>query len=228
MQGADRVAAILLTMGKSLSGRLMKHFEPDEIKQITRSAADLKPVPAPQLGVADRGIRDPVRARRQPGRARRPKSQRMLDGVLPKEQIDEIMGDACRQARPLDLGPDLGGQRERAGRPISSSEHPQTAALILSQGASRRRPPRCSRICRPSSRDGLIRRMLTSSRSVEETMRLLERMLQQEFSGNLSRHRRQRGPSARIAEIINKLDRDQIDAVLQSLAVDAARRPPRR
>ena len=46
MQGPDRVAAILLTMGKSLSGRLMKHFDAEEIKQITRSATDLKPVPA--------------------------------------------------------------------------------------------------------------------------------------------------------------------------------------
>ncbi len=34
MQGPGRVPALLLTMGKSLSGRLMKHFDADEIKQI--------------------------------------------------------------------------------------------------------------------------------------------------------------------------------------------------
>jgi len=49
LQGADRVAAILLTMGKAGASRLMKHFDPDEIKLITRSVADLPPVPALQL-----------------------------------------------------------------------------------------------------------------------------------------------------------------------------------
>jgi hypothetical protein len=49
LEGADRVAAILLTMGKSVAAKLMKHFEPEEIKLITRSVADLPPVQAPQL-----------------------------------------------------------------------------------------------------------------------------------------------------------------------------------
>ena len=42
MSGPERVAAILLTMGKPQAARLMKHFEPAEIKLITRSVAELK------------------------------------------------------------------------------------------------------------------------------------------------------------------------------------------
>ena len=43
LQGADRVAAVLMAMGKPAAARLMKHFDADEIKVITRSVADLRP-----------------------------------------------------------------------------------------------------------------------------------------------------------------------------------------
>ena len=49
LQGAERVAAMLMAMGKPAASRLMKHFDADEIKVITRSVADLKPVPAQQI-----------------------------------------------------------------------------------------------------------------------------------------------------------------------------------
>src|ERR1700752_5386201 len=47
--GADRVAGLLMVMGKPMAARLMKHFEADEIQRVTRSIADLRSVAPQQL-----------------------------------------------------------------------------------------------------------------------------------------------------------------------------------
>ena len=39
LQGIDRVAALLMAMGTPAANRVMKHFEADEIRLITRSIA---------------------------------------------------------------------------------------------------------------------------------------------------------------------------------------------
>ena len=141
MQGADRVAAILLTMGKSLAGRLMKHFDPDEIKRITRSAADLKPVPAPALG----GLIEEFATQFALGASlvgNAGEVERMLDGVLPKEQIAEIMGD-------LAGNPDRSIWERISASPRSSLAGYMLARTPADRGAdpaprsSRRPPPRC-------------------------------------------------------------------------------------
>ena len=49
LKGSDKVAALLLAMGKPVAGRLLKHFDPVELRQITKSASGLGAVPTPVL-----------------------------------------------------------------------------------------------------------------------------------------------------------------------------------
>jgi flagellar motor switch protein FliG len=214
LQGADRVAAILLTMGKSLAGKLMKHFDPHEIKQITRSAADLRPVPAPQLRtlIEDFATQFALGANLV-GNAG--EVQRLLDGVLPKEQIEEIMGEIAGNP-DRSIWERISATSEEALAGYLLREHPQTAALILARIKSASAARVISHL--PADRrNGIIRRMLTVRPVVDETMRMFERILHQEFAANLARSAAAEG-HARIAEIINKLDREHMDQVLQSLA----------
>ncbi len=214
MQGADRVAAILLTMGKSLAGRLMKHFDPDEIKRITRSAADLKPVPSQALG----GIIEDFATQFALGAnlvGNAGEVERLLDGVLPKEQIAEIMGDLAGNP-DRSIWERISTVAENTLAAYISREHPQTAALILTKVT----PATAAKVLShlpADRRDSLIRRMLTMKPIVDETMRTLERILHQEFTSNFSKNANSDG-QARIAEILNKLDREQADSVLSSLS----------
>ena len=166
MQGADRVAAILLTMGKSLAGRLMKHFDPDEIKRITRSAADLKPVPAPALG----GLIEEFATQFALGASlvgNAGEVERLLDGVLPKEQIAEIMGDLAGNP-DRSIWERISAIAENTLAAYISREHPQTAALILTKVT----PATAAKVLAHlpgDRRDGLIRRMLTLKPIVDET-----------------------------------------------------------
>jgi flagellar motor switch protein FliG len=49
LRGAEKAAALLLYMGKPLASRLLTQFDADELKQITRSIAELGTVPVPAL-----------------------------------------------------------------------------------------------------------------------------------------------------------------------------------
>ena len=214
LDGPERVAAILLTMGKEAAARLMKHFQPDEIKLITRSVAELPQVPAPQI----RSLIEEFATHFAAGASLITTSgevERMLTGILPKEQIDEIMGDI--QGNPeRSIWERVPGVNEGALAGYLLNEHPQIAAVILSKvdaGCA----ARIISLLPQDRRDGIIRRMLTVRPIIDETLRLLERALQQEFAANFARNAAGDG-HARIADIINKLDRDKMDQVLASLA----------
>ena len=95
-------------------------------------------------------------------------------------------------------------------------EHPQTAALILSKV----KPACAAKVLGhlpPDFRNGLMRRMLTIKPVVDDTMRILERTLHEDFMLNFSRNMGA-DSHARIADIINKMERDHMENVLQSLA----------
>ena len=214
LQGADRVAAILLSMGKAMAIRLMKRFEPDEIKLITRSVADLPPVPAPQLKslVEDFATQFAAGANLV-GTAS--EVERMLNGVLPQEQIDEIMGDILGKT-DRSIWDRIASVNESSLAGYIMREHPQIAALILSRVKSTCAARVISHL--PAQRrDGIIRRMLAIKPIVDETMHILERALLQEFTINFSRNSGA-DSHVRIAEIINKLEPEQMEQVLGSLA----------
>jgi flagellar motor switch protein FliG len=214
LQGPDRVAAILLTMGKTVASRLMKHFDPDEIKLITRSVADLPAVPGPQL----RGLIEDFAIQFASGAnlvGTASEVERLLTGVLPQEQIDEIMVDVLGNG-DRSIWERISSVSEATLAGYITKEHPQIAALILSKVKSGTAAKIIGHFP-PERRDAIFRRMLSLKPVVEETLRMLERTLHQEFTMNLAPNSGD-DAQARIAEIINKLERDQMEQVLQSLA----------
>jgi flagellar motor switch protein FliG len=141
--------------------------------------------------------------------------ERMLDGVLPKEQIAEIMGELAGGS-DRSIWERVSAVSETALAGYLLREHPQTAALIMSKV----KPTTAAKVMGHlpiDKRDGIIRRMLAVKPLPDEVSRLVERILQQEFNSAFASDGAG-GGNAHIAEIINQLDREQIDAVLQSLA----------
>ena len=92
LNGSDKAAVLLLAMGKPVAGRLLKHFDPLELRLITRSAAELGAVPTPMLeGLVDEfcsHFSDRPRLARQ-----RRRSRAIADRRLPPEQVADILSD---------------------------------------------------------------------------------------------------------------------------------------
>lgn len=214
LNGPEKVAALLLTMGKPTASRLLKHFDPIELRQITRSASELGSVPVSSLeqliddfagqfatGVDLQGTANDV--------------EQLLDGVLSPEQIADIMSDVTGNSNNS-LWERFSGIPENVLSTYLAKEHPQTAALILSKVS-----PACAAkvmgLLQRDLRNELMRRMVGLKPVIDSTMRLIETTLHEDLLLAMARNT---GPdtNARMADIINKLERDQMEDVLESLA----------
>lgn len=213
LKGPDKAAALLLAMGKSLAGRILGRLEPEEIRLATRAIAELKPVPADQL---EQLIEDFAS-----GLVKGPQLvgdlgevARMLEGVLPPEQVAEILAEMEGRANQS-IWDRVSSVSETNLVPYVMREHPQTAAVIL----SRLKPGTAAKVMQQLPerfRNEITRRMLTVKPIVEETMKVVERTIYEDFMMNFSRNMGA-DTHAKMADIINKMERDQMEGVLADL-----------
>ena len=130
LQGPDRAAALLLAMGKPAASRLLKRFDSAELKEIARAASALGTISAGDVeslieefagefaaGMSLMGTADEV--------------EKLLTGILPGEQISDIMADVIGQKR-----------RPPTAASGSGSRRSPKARLLSSWRASIRRRPR--------------------------------------------------------------------------------------
>lgn len=214
LRGPERVAALLLAMGKPLAGRLLKHFDVDELKQITRSVAELGVVPSPTL---DQLIEE-FTAKFAKGvdlLGSPSEVEQMLDGVLSPEQIADVMSDVTGNANEA-MWERLSNVPEGVFAAYLVKEHPQTAALVLSKVT-----PACAAKVMGQFprelRNEMMRRMLGVVPVSEGALRIIQAQLQEDLLSNLSRQS-QSGQNVRIANIISKMERDHMEDVMQSLS----------
>ena len=115
------MAALLLAMGKPAAGRLLKHFDSAELKEIARAASGLGTIPASELEVVIEEFADQFAAGMSLlGTAQ--EVEKLLTGILPTEQISEVMADVLNQKahHQYGMGAVVGGAGRRP-RGVSSS-----------------------------------------------------------------------------------------------------------
>ena len=213
MTGAEKVAALLLAMGKPLASRLLKHFDPSELKTITRSAAALGAVPMEAIeelveelaaqfsrGVDLRGTAQEV--------------EHLLGSVLPADQVAEIMAEVLGNSNSS-TWVRLSGIPDKDMAAYLAKEHPQTAALILSRLTPEAAAQALMAVPR-ELRNVLTRRMLTLKPVSEATVRMLETKLRDDLLYNAERDTAKK-TQARVVDILNRMNPDQAEDVLGSL-----------
>lgn len=212
--GVDRVAALLLTVGNPTAGRLLQFFTSEEIKLITRSAAALGSIPPAQQTRLVEEFSAQFQAGAQLfGTAH--EVEKLLKGVLPPEQIADIMADVLGNSSQS-IWERISGVSENILSSYLLREHPQTIAVIL----SRVKPACAAKVMTHfphKLRNDVTRRMLACKPIVDEVMRVIESTLHEDFMTNFSRNMAS-DTHAKMADIINKMDRDHMEDMLQSLS----------
>ena len=213
LRGPDKVAALLLAMGKPAASRLLKYFDDAEVASIAASASRLGIISAPVLDhIVNEFVQSCDAGRELEGSAG--EIEKLLSGVIPADQLLDIMSQV-RGQRHRAVWPKLSASAPNAIFQYLAKEHPQTAAFALS-----RTSPTCAAnvtTMMPSDqRDEVMRRMVSISSITETALRLLETVLDDEL---VVAARRATGHDihACMAHIINKMEREQMDSVLQSL-----------
>jgi flagellar motor switch protein FliG len=214
--GAEKVAALLLAMDKPIAGRLLKRFDSLELRQVTRAASELGAVNPATIDKLIQEFSEQFTAGAELlGSAGEAES--LLTGALAPEEAAEILSDVLGNSNKA-MWDRLSSAPEGAIASYLLKEHPQTFATVLSKLSS----GAAARIMAQTPRDlrnSLMRRMLSPRPVMDPMMKLLERTLHEDLLLNVARNTGA-DTHSKIADIINKLERDQIEDVLQSLAED--------
>src|SRR5215211_3254925 len=214
LKGPERVATLLFAMGKPAASRVLKHFSEDEIRLVTKSAAQLGPVSPTQIEqlVEEFASNFSDGADLVGGAAH---IEKLLTGILSPEQIANIMSEVVGSANKS-IWERISTVSESAIASYLMKEHPQTAALILSKVKPSCAAKVMTQLPQPL-RNNLMRRMLSMKPIVDETMKNIEKTLHEDFMANFSKNAGA-DTHAKIADIINKMERDHMEDVLTNLS----------
>lgn len=213
LTGAEKVAVLLLALGKPRAAKLLRRFDPEDLKVLTQLAGDLRPIVASDLeglveefaltfssGINFLGTEKEVRS--------------LLSDVMTEDQLAGVMTDEQEEPpenneRVWDKISKIKGDTLRG---YLGNEHPQTAAMIL----SRIEPEAAAKIIGAfpaQQRNGLLIRMLGIKKVADDAARAVELAIAEEMLGKSSS-----GSHAGIADILNRLDKVQSEDLLKNLA----------
>lgn len=211
--GPQKAAAILLAMGKPPATRLLKHFDPRELRDVTRAAAHLGTVSTEALEALveefTSEFSNGAKLLGDVGQARE-----MLTDAIPADQVADIMSDVFGGAGD-NVWAALGGVSESVLTGYLSGEHPLTAAYILSKLDSGLAALIISQLPRETRNDVLCA-MIARPTITEKAERVIEDAVRADLAAlnasasGLDNH-------ARIAEIINNLEPLEAREVMKSL-----------
>ncbi len=211
--GAQKAAAILLAMGKPPATRVLKHFEPRELREVTRAAAKLGTVSMAELEALVEEFTSQFSAGASllgdVGQARE-----MLTDAVPPEQVADIMSDLGGGGDDNIWGA-LGAIAEPALAAQLANEHPLTTSFVL----SKLEPGLAAQVVSHLPRDvrnEVLCAMITRPSISEDAQRVIEEAVRKDLAtlagraSGLDNH-------LRIAEIINSLEPLEAREVMQTL-----------
>lgn len=211
---ADKAAAVLLAMGKGVAGKLLKYFTQAELQTIIASAQTLRTIPPDELQILvnefedlfteGAGLMDNAKA-----------IESILEEGLTPEEVDGLLGrrtafqafEASIWDRLQDADPDFIAK-------FLMREHPQTVAYILSMLPSSFGAKVLLKL--PESRRADIMNRTVNLKSVSpKAAQIIENRVH-DLIAEIEAERNSTG-SAKVAELMNELEKPEVDTLLTSL-----------
>lgn len=211
---AEKAAAVLLAMGKGVAGKLLKYFTQNELQTIIASAQTLRAIPPDELAILvsefedlfteGAGLMDNARA-----------IESILEEGLTPEEVDGLLGrrtpfqtfEASIWDRLQDAEPEFVGR-------FLLQEHPQTIAYILSM--------------LPSSFGAKVLMTLPDARradlmnrtvNMKEVSPAVAQIIEKQVVALINEIEAERNASGstKVAELMNEMEKPQVDTLLSSL-----------
>lgn len=222
MTRTQKAAAILVAMGKPSASKMLKFFKQEELKALIEGARLLRTIDQSDL----EKIVAEFEAEFTEGAGLLDSAARMdtiLTESLSPEEMNALMG--VNQPVPAQDGPPpVWPQIEkidptRLGA-FLSEEHPQTAALILSNLSPAAAASALLSLEKPV-RSEIVKRMMSMAAIPEAATRIVENQLRARVLSESSTRDTSAG-QIRVASVLNELDKDQLDEVMLDLEQSGA------
>ncbi|WP_413813604.1 flagellar motor switch protein FliG [Mesorhizobium sp. Root157] len=213
----QKAAAILVAMGKPSASRLLKFFKQEELKALIEAARLLRTIPQSDLEhiVAEfeaeftegAGLLDSA-----------DKMDTILNESLSPEEVSAIMNgkqeDVADDAPPP-IWPELEKLEPLRLGAFLSGEHPQTSAMVLAKLSPQVAANVLLTLEKPQ-RSEIMKRMVTMSNAPPTATRIIETQLRNRLLDSSSTKDTSAG-QARVASVLNEMDKSQLDEVMQDL-----------
>ncbi len=214
---AQKAAAILVAMGKPSAGRLLKFFKQEELKALIEAARMLQTISQSEL---ERIVAE-FESEFTEGAGLLDSSDQMnslLQDTFSQDEVDVIMGHG-KPGAIADAGQTIWTQLDAMDpdrvNQLLADEHPQTVALVLTNMA----PPAAAKVVLTfdkSRRSEIIKRMLALNNVQPAARKLIENQLQNRIAEQ-SKSKNAGAAQARVASLLNELDRSELDGVMADL-----------
>ena len=203
LNGAEKVAILLLALGDDYGRPLWQRFDEIEIKQISIAMSRLGPI-SPQM-LEDLFVDFVTKiSTRGALLGNYDSTERLLTSFLPEDRVNGIM-EEIRGPAGRNMWEKLSNVQENVLANYLKNEYPQTVALVL----SKIKPDHAARVLGNLPEDfslEVVNRMLRMEAVQKDVLEKVEQTLRVEFMSNLS-HTTRRDSHELMAEIFNNFDR---------------------
>jgi len=211
---AEKAAAVLLAMGKGVAGRLLKYFTQAELQTIIGSAQALRAIPPDELlqlvgefedlFTEGAGLMDNAKA-----------IESILEEGLTPDEVDSLLGRRTAfQAYETSIWDRLGEAEPTFVAKFFLREHPQTIAYMLSMMPSSFGAKVLLQLPEAQRADIMNRTVNLKDVSPKAAQIIENRVLG--LMAEIDAERNASG-STKVAELMNELDKPQVDTLLTSL-----------
>lgn len=211
---AEKAAAVLLAMGKGVAGKLLKYFTQNELQTIIASAQTLRAIPPDELlqlvnefedlFTEGTGLMDNAAA-----------IEGILEAGLTPEEVDGLLGRrAAFQAYESSIWDRLQDADPAFVGEFLVKEHPQTIAYILSMMPSTFGAKVLMQLPEAHRADVMNRTVNMKQVSPKASQIIENRVI--ELIEAIEAERNSTG-TAKVAELMNELEKKQVDTLLGSL-----------
>lgn len=214
---AQKAAAILVAMGKPAAGRLLKFFKHEELKALIEGARKLKTIPQGELEQIIAEFEDEFAEG-----AGLMDSAATMDTILSEslspEEVSAIMSygsETGATVPPPPVWPLVEKLEAEAVGDFLAGEHPQTAAVVLSQ-LSNAAAANVLLTLPKAMRGDVARRMVSLGTVRPAALRIVENQLRVRLLGENSSKSSTEG-QARVATLLNELDKAQLEEILSEM-----------
>jgi flagellar motor switch protein FliG len=210
---AQKAAAVLLSVGPELAGKVLAHLSPPEVEQVALEIATLGNVAPDRLIEVLEEFKTEALAHQHlisGGERHARELMRRIHGSKADEIVDRLL--ATVQTSPFHF---LRLHEAQVVVQHLRDEQPQTIALILAHLPAKFAAGIMSGLD-PEVQGEVARRVATLDAAAPETVRRIEAALHDRF-GNVQRQQRRQGGVKELADLLNQADRGTERAILSSL-----------
>jgi len=215
LNGRQKAAIFLVSIGSEISAEIFKHLREDEIETLTFEIARLDTIESEERDRVLQEFQELMMAQDFITSGGIEYARELLEKSLGSQKAVDIINrlTASIQVRPFDFI-----RRTDPAHLLNfiQQEHPQTIALILSYLEAPKAAVIMSNLPHETQSD-VAKRIATMDRTSPETLREVERVLEKKLSTLSNEDFTQAGGVESIVEILNLVDRSTERSILENL-----------